>query len=94
MSQGVLSPILAATSKEKKRVGPGEGDRHGHGTGEESGGLHECQLVCEKMLSSRNHCCKEGAHTGRWPDSLWSSFEEVCIHVRSVGSGRVLIWAI
>ena len=76
-----LLASLASTSikKGKKRVGPGEGDRDGHGIGEEPGGLHECQLIWEKMLSSRNHWCKEGAHTGRWPPSLRSSFEEVCI---------------
>ena len=89
-----MSLASSSVKEGKKRVGPGEGDGDGIGIGEELGGLHGCELICEKMLSSRNHWCKEGAHTGRWPPSLRSSFEEVCIHVRSVGSGRVLMWAI
>ena len=56
------------------------------------GGGHEYGSISEKMLSRGNH--REGDHRGGCPPSLRSSFKEVCIHVRSVGSGRVLMWAI
>jgi transcriptional repressor NF-X1 len=55
------------------RVGPGEGDGlgHGHGIGEEPGGLHECELICEKMLSCGNHHrCEEMDHRGGCPPQL------------------------
>ena len=73
----------------KKRVGPGEGDGHGHGIGEEPEGLHECDLICEKMLSCGNRRCEERDHRGGCPPCLRSSFEEVRGHVRFIGSGRL-----
>lgn len=49
----------------------------GVGIGEEKGGLHECDLVCGKMLSCGNHRCEERDHKGACPPCLRSSFEEV-----------------
>ena len=66
----------------------------GHAIGQEPGGLHGCVLICEKMLSCGNDRCEEGDHRGGCPPSLRSSFVEVCVHVRSVGSGRVIMLVI
>ncbi|KIL58249.1 hypothetical protein M378DRAFT_27649 [Amanita muscaria Koide BX008] len=46
------------------------------GIGEEEGGLHECDLVCGKMLSCGNHTCEKRDHKGPCPSCLRSSFEE------------------
>ena len=58
--------------------------------------MPECVLICEKMLSCGNHRCEEGDHRGGCPPSLRSMFVEVCVHVRSVGSGsgRVIMLVI
>ena len=45
--------------------------------GEERGGLHECDLVCGKMLSCGNHRCEERDHKGTCRPCMRSSFEEV-----------------
>ena len=37
---------------------------------------------------------RRGDHRGGCPPSLRRPFEEVCVHVRSIGSGPVLMWAI
>lgn len=42
------------------------------------GGLHECDLVCGKMLACGNHRCEERDHKGVCPPCLRSTFEEVC----------------
>jgi transcriptional repressor NF-X1 len=47
------------------------------GIGEERGGLHECDLVCGKLLSCGNHRCEERDHKGACPPCLQSSFDEV-----------------
>ena len=48
------------------------------GVGEEYGGLHECDLVCGKMLSCGNHKCEERDHKGACRPCMRTSFEEVC----------------
>lgn len=45
----------------------------------EHGGLHECDLVCGKMLSCGNHKCEERDHKGICRPCMRSSFEEVCL---------------
>lgn len=45
--------------------------------GEEFGGLHECDLVCGKMLSCGNHKCEERDHKGPCRPCMRTSFEEV-----------------
>lgn len=47
------------------------------GIGEERGGLHECDLVCGKLLSCGIHRCEERDHKKACPPCLRSSFEEV-----------------
>ena len=47
------------------------------GVGEEHGGLHECDLVCGKMLSCGNHKCEERDHKGACRPCMRTSFEEV-----------------
>lgn len=49
----------------------------GFGIGEEYGGLHECDLVCGKMLSCGSHKCEERDHKGACRPCMRSSFEEV-----------------
>ena len=51
--------------------------------------MHECDLICEKMLSCGNRRCEERDHRGGCPPCLRSLFEEVCGHVRFIGSGRL-----
>ena len=48
-------------------------------TAEDDGGLHECDLVCAKMLGCGSHRCEERDHRGACPPCLRSSFEEVSI---------------
>lgn len=45
--------------------------------GEEYGGLHECDLVCGKMLSCGNHKCEDKDHKGPCRPCMRTSFEEV-----------------
>jgi transcriptional repressor NF-X1 len=40
-------------------------------------GLHECDLICDKMLGCGNHRCEERDHKGSCPPCLQSGFEEV-----------------
>ncbi|KAJ3984020.1 hypothetical protein F5890DRAFT_102720 [Lentinula detonsa] len=48
-------------------------------------GLHECDLVCGKMLSCGNHPCQERDHKGPCQPCLRSSFEElICFCGRTV----------
>ena len=66
-----LASFASAKGKGKKRVvDPAE-------VGEGPGGLHECDLVCGKMLSCGNHRCEERDHRGPCGRCLRSSFEEV-----------------
>ncbi|KAK0203953.1 hypothetical protein DFS33DRAFT_1260721 [Desarmillaria ectypa] len=49
------------------------------------GGLHDCDLVCGKMLTCGNHRCKERDHRGPCAPCLRSSFEElICFCGRTV----------
>ena len=43
----------------------------------EHGGLHECDLVCGKMLPCGSHKCEERDHKGTCRPCMRSSFEEV-----------------
>ena len=53
--------------------------------GEEQGGLHECDLVCGKMLSCGNHKCEERDHKGACRPCMRSSFEEVGVFFSVLG---------
>lgn len=68
----LASLASAAGKKGKKRTTVTE-----VGVGEERGGLHECDLICGRMLSCNNHTCEERDHKGACPPCLRSSFEEV-----------------
>ncbi|KAK0217433.1 hypothetical protein EDD85DRAFT_1029594 [Armillaria nabsnona] len=53
--------------------------------GEGPGGLHECDLICGKMLTCENHQCEERDHRGPCGPCLRSSFEElICFCGRTV----------
>lgn len=70
-----LASLAAGTGRKgKKRVVADDSV----GIGEEWGGLHECDLVCGKMLGCGNHKCEQKDHKGLCPPCLRSSFEEVC----------------
>ncbi|KAJ3535850.1 hypothetical protein NMY22_g6296 [Coprinellus aureogranulatus] len=68
-----LASLASAQKKGKKRAQASNEP----GIGEERGGLHECDLVCGKMLSCGNHRCEERDHRGPCPRCLRSSFEEL-----------------
>ncbi|KAF8909061.1 hypothetical protein CPB85DRAFT_1308246 [Mucidula mucida] len=74
-----LASFTSAKNKGKKRgVEPAE-------IGEEPGGMHECDLVCGKMLSCGNHRCEDRDHRGPCAPCLRSSFEElICFCGRTV----------
>lgn len=67
-----LASLAAVKGKGKKRnqVAVDEGVL-------DEGGLHECDLICGKMLGCGNHRCDERDHRGMCPPCLRSSFEEV-----------------
>jgi hypothetical protein len=68
-----LASLASTTGKKGKRRPGAELD-----VGEEQGGLHECDLICGKVLSCGDHRCEEKDHKGACPPCLRSSFEEVC----------------
>lgn len=72
----LASLALAAAKKGKKRAGAAAAAGE-VGVGEEPGGLHECDLVCGRLLGCGNHTCEEKDHKGVCPPCLRSSFEEV-----------------
>ncbi|TFK41756.1 hypothetical protein BDQ12DRAFT_733207 [Crucibulum laeve] len=75
-----LASLAATGKKGRKRI-----VEEGPAVGEERGGLHECDLVCGKLLSCGNHRCEERDHKGVCPPCLRSSFEEmVCFCGRTV----------
>lgn len=43
-------------------------------------GMHQCDLVCARTLSCRNHTCEERDHRGPCAPCLRSTFEEVSQH--------------
>lgn len=68
-----LASLAMTTKKGKRRVAVEDNQ----GIGEEQGGLHECDLVCGKLLSCGNHRCERREHRLGCPPCLQSSFEEV-----------------
>lgn len=68
----LASLVVAAKGKGKKR---GVVDK----AGIDETGLHECDLICAKMLACGNHRCEERDHRGVCPPCLRSSFDEVCV---------------
>jgi transcriptional repressor NF-X1 len=70
-----LAALASSGKKGRRRVAASEDD--GHVLGEEHGGLHECDLVCGKMLSCGNHKCEERDHKGFCRPCMRSSFQEV-----------------
>ncbi|KAK0489493.1 hypothetical protein EDD18DRAFT_1189467 [Armillaria luteobubalina] len=71
---------LAGKGKGKKRMA-GSLEEIGEGPG----GLHECDLICGKMLTCENHQCEERDHRGPCGPCLRSSFEElICFCGRTV----------
>lgn len=78
----LASLALTTGKKGKKRA---DGPELESGVGEERGGLHECDLICGKILSCGNHRCEERDHKGVCPPCLRSSFEEmVCYCGRTI----------
>jgi transcriptional repressor NF-X1 len=70
----VCCPLAALVKgKGKKR---GATDVLGAGMVDDAG-LHDCDLVCGKMLGCGNHRCEERDHRGGCPPCLRSTFEEV-----------------
>ncbi|KAF8067912.1 hypothetical protein FPV67DRAFT_1626152 [Lyophyllum atratum] len=77
-----LATLASAAGKKGKKRATGVAEV---GVGEEQGGLHECDLVCGKMLGCGLHPCEERDHKGACPPCLRSSFEEmVCYCGRTV----------
>ena len=77
----VCCPLASLAS-----VAKGKGKKRGvvDQAGLDETGLHECDLVCGKMLNCGNHRCEERDHKGSCPQCLRSGFEEVCFsHQRS-----------
>jgi transcriptional repressor NF-X1 len=70
-----LASLAAGIGRKGKRRAVAE---ETVGIGEEQGGLHECDLVCGKLLGCGNHKCEQKDHKGLCPPCLRSSFEEVC----------------
>ncbi|PPQ87085.1 hypothetical protein CVT26_009838, partial [Gymnopilus dilepis] len=71
---------VQSSKKGKRKVtedAQGLGLAAGIGIGEEEGGLHECDLVCGKMLSCGLHRCERRDHKGGCGRCLRSSFEEL-----------------
>jgi len=67
----LASLASAAKGKGKKRGAVAEQ------VGMDGMGLHECDLICGKMLGCGNHRCEERDHRGACPPCLRSGFEEV-----------------
>ncbi|KAJ7057853.1 hypothetical protein C8F01DRAFT_325430 [Mycena amicta] len=77
----VCCPLASVAALQQKAKGKKRAvAAHGHdetGVGEEPGGLHECDLVCGKMLGCGSHRCERRDHKGPCGDCLMSSFEEL-----------------
>ncbi|EGO03328.1 hypothetical protein SERLA73DRAFT_46818, partial [Serpula lacrymans var. lacrymans S7.3] len=72
-----LAPLaITGKGKAKKRAGR-EADVL---DAMDEGGLHECDLVCGKMLGCGNHPCEHRDHKGPCPPCFMSSFEEAVCH--------------
>ncbi|KAK0444537.1 uncharacterized protein EV420DRAFT_1574342 [Desarmillaria tabescens] len=78
----ICCPLASLAVKYK---GKGRMTRSVEGIGEGPGGLHECDLICGKMLACGNHQCEERDHKGPCGPCLRSSFEElICFCGRTV----------
>ncbi|KAG7446740.1 uncharacterized protein BT62DRAFT_948549 [Guyanagaster necrorhizus] len=74
-----LASLAVKTKGKKRMITPAED------IGEGPGGLHECDLICGKMLTCGNHRCEERDHKGPCGPCLRSSFEElICFCERTV----------
>lgn len=69
--------IPAGKGKGKKRMAANAPEE----LGETENALHECDLVCGKLLACGNHRCEERDHRGACPPCLRSSFDEVCLQL-------------
>ena len=72
-----LAALANSGKKGRRRAGGGGAEDGLALVGEELGGLHECDLVCGKMLSCGNHKCEERDHKGPCRPCMRTSFEEV-----------------
>jgi len=72
-----LAGLASAKKGKQRRLAEGMAEMS-LVVGEETGGLHECDLVCAKTLGCGLHKCEERDHKGPCPPCLRSSFEEVC----------------
>ncbi|KAJ7512060.1 hypothetical protein B0H11DRAFT_1698808 [Mycena galericulata] len=74
----VCCPLASVAALQQKGKGKKRAvESEAVGVGEERGGLHECDLVCGKMLSCGEHHCEEKDHKGPCGPCLRSSFEEL-----------------
>ncbi|TFK20660.1 hypothetical protein FA15DRAFT_673293 [Coprinopsis marcescibilis] len=73
-----LASLASITGNRKSKKKATAGMNEAAATiGTERGGLHECDLVCGKLLSCGTHACEERDHKGPCPPCLRSSFEEM-----------------
>ncbi|KAJ7039810.1 hypothetical protein C8F04DRAFT_996217 [Mycena alexandri] len=77
----VCCPLASVAALQQQKKGKKRAAANGGANevevGEERGGLHECDLVCGKMLGCGTHRCEERDHKGPCPPCLRSSFEEL-----------------
>ncbi|KAJ7484752.1 hypothetical protein FB451DRAFT_91960 [Mycena latifolia] len=74
----VCCPLASVAALQQKGKGKKRAvEAEAVGVGEEQGGLHECDLVCGKMLSCGEHRCEGRDHKGPCGPCLRSSFEEL-----------------
>jgi transcriptional repressor NF-X1 len=73
----VCCPLASLAFGKGKKTRAAGTDAHSTGIGEEEGGLHECELLCGKMLTCGNHMCDKRDHRGPCLSCLRSTFEEV-----------------
>nr|GAT42730.1 predicted protein [Mycena chlorophos] len=72
-----LASVAALQQKAKGKKRATHANENEVAIGEEPGGLHECDLVCGKMLGCGLHRCERRDHKGPCGDCLMSSFEEL-----------------
>ena len=76
-----MASLAGPKGKGKKRAGGGLWDA----AEMDETGLHECDLICGKVLGCGNHRCEGRDHKGVCPPCLQSSFEEVsCFSVNQI----------
>ena len=64
--------LLRSRLEKGKKSRMAGADAHSTGTGEEEGGLHECDLLCGKIPT-----CDKRDHRGPCPSYSRTTFEEV-----------------